>query len=172
MAMQKKGWMIIYPSSNGYIFQYIWGRGGGGSQENYHLLILNMHGLHVTIEALQQATMFGFHMVDLLSLLWLLTRKTNGNLNHFRLFLDYSNSHVVTSNWNKRKSMKRLWTKSKNLKQRKGIRKDQNKSIIHLPKLNKWFEEALKRKIKLHSTKNGLLMQLRLLVNGSTTILE
>jgi hypothetical protein len=62
--------------------------------------------------------------------------------------------------------------KIKDLKQRKGIRKDQNKSIIHLPKLNKWFEEALKRKIKLHSTKNGLLMQLRLLVNGSTTILE
>jgi len=45
------------------------GRGVGGSQENYHLLILNMHGFHVTIEALEQATTFGFHMVDLLSLL-------------------------------------------------------------------------------------------------------
>ncbi len=71
MAMHKKGWMIIYPSSNGYIFQYIGGggEGGGGSQENCHLLILNMHGSHVTIEAFEQATMFRFHMVDLLSLL-------------------------------------------------------------------------------------------------------
>jgi hypothetical protein len=66
MAMHKKGWMIIYPSSNGYIFQYIW---GGGSQDNCPLLILNMHGSHVTIEAFEQATMFRFHMVDLLSLL-------------------------------------------------------------------------------------------------------
>ncbi len=144
---------------------------GGGSQENYHLLILNMHGSHVTIKVLEQATTFELHMVDLWSLLWLLTRKTNDNLNHFRLFLDYSNSHVVTSNWTKRKSMRRLWTKSKSLKQKKWIKKDQNKSIIHLPKLNKWFKEALKRKIKLYSTKIGLLMQLGL-VDGFTIILE
>jgi hypothetical protein len=68
MAMLKKGWMIISPQAMAIFFNIFGGR-GWGFQKNCHLLILNMHGSHVTIEAFEQATTFGFHMVDQLSLL-------------------------------------------------------------------------------------------------------
>jgi hypothetical protein len=38
---------------------------GGISQTNCHLLILDGHGLHVTLEALEQAMTFGLNMISL-----------------------------------------------------------------------------------------------------------
>jgi hypothetical protein len=38
----------------------------GVSQENQHLLILDGHGFHITIQALEQATEVGLDMVTLL----------------------------------------------------------------------------------------------------------
>jgi hypothetical protein len=37
----------------------------GISQTNYHLLVLDGHGLHVTLKALKQAMAFGFDMITL-----------------------------------------------------------------------------------------------------------
>jgi imidazoleglycerol phosphate dehydratase HisB len=63
MAMQKKDWMIAYFSTSGLLsFTNLY---QGESQQNLHLLIMDGHESHVTIEALEQAIEFGIDMVTL-----------------------------------------------------------------------------------------------------------
>ncbi len=63
MAMQKKAWMIAYFQLVAYFLLQICTK--GSSQQNFHLLIMDGHESHVTIEALEQAIEFGIDMVTL-----------------------------------------------------------------------------------------------------------
>jgi hypothetical protein len=50
MAMQIKTWMTNYFSNDGYFFQDV-RRSSGTSLTNRHLLVLDGHKFHVTLEA-------------------------------------------------------------------------------------------------------------------------
>jgi hypothetical protein len=62
MAMQSKAWMITSISKKFLSFfkRYIL---SGISLTNRHLLILDGHGSHVTLEAIKQAKKFGLDMI-------------------------------------------------------------------------------------------------------------
>lgn len=62
-AKKKKGW--LHTSSRSGCLFLIDLYQGGIFQNNHQLLILNGHGSHVTIEALEQATKIGFNMVTI-----------------------------------------------------------------------------------------------------------
>jgi hypothetical protein len=64
MAMQKKAWMIsfIFKEFLSFSKRFI---PRGISLTNKHLLILDEHSNHVTLEAIEQAHEFGLNMVTL-----------------------------------------------------------------------------------------------------------
>jgi hypothetical protein len=64
MDMQAKAWMMIFLFKE---FLSFFKRSilGGISQTNHHLLILDGHGSHVTLEATKQALDFGLDMITL-----------------------------------------------------------------------------------------------------------
>jgi len=64
MVMQKNVWMIAYFFNQWFIFFCI-SIPRGIFQQNCHLLILDGHGSHFTIERLEQAIEFGLIMVTL-----------------------------------------------------------------------------------------------------------
>ncbi len=117
------------PSSNGYIFQYIWGKGVGVSKK---LSSLDFKHAWITCynRGIWTSNYFWVsHGRPIITTL-IINKENQWQPYHFRLFLDYSNAQVVTSNWNKRKLTRRLWTKSKNLKQRKRDKK-KSKQVHH-----------------------------------------
>jgi hypothetical protein len=61
MTMQSKAWITSF------MFLLFFKRSilGGISQINHHLLILDRHGSHVTLEAIEQMLEFGLDMVTL-----------------------------------------------------------------------------------------------------------
>jgi hypothetical protein len=58
MAMQTKAWMtsFLFKEFLSFFKDYVQ---GGISQTNHHLLILDGHGSHVTLKAIEQAMAFG-----------------------------------------------------------------------------------------------------------------
>jgi len=64
MAMQAKAWMTTFLFK---VFLSFFKRLvlGGISQTNCHLLILDGHGSHVTLEAIEQVMDFGLNMITL-----------------------------------------------------------------------------------------------------------
>jgi len=59
MAMQKRAWMIFFLFKESLIF-FKKSIIGGVSCTNRHLLVLDGHGSHVTLEAIEQAPQFEF----------------------------------------------------------------------------------------------------------------
>jgi hypothetical protein len=64
MAMQKKAWMICFLFKD-FLSFLKWFVLGGMFTTNQHLLILNDHGNHVTLKAIEQAHEFGLDMITL-----------------------------------------------------------------------------------------------------------
>jgi hypothetical protein len=64
MVVQKKTCMIcfLFKELFSFFMKLVL---GGISQSNRHLLILNMHGSHVSLEAIDQTSYFGLDMVTL-----------------------------------------------------------------------------------------------------------
>jgi hypothetical protein len=64
MAMQTNAWMttFLFKEFPSFFKRLIL---GGISQTNCHLLILDGHGSHVTLKAIEQATDFGLDMITL-----------------------------------------------------------------------------------------------------------
>jgi hypothetical protein len=64
MAMQTKAWMTSFFFKEFFSFfkDFIL---GGISHTNHHLLVLDGHGSHVTLEALKQAMTFHLNMITL-----------------------------------------------------------------------------------------------------------
>jgi hypothetical protein len=60
---KKHGWLHTSSNSGHHFLINLYQ--GGIFQNNHQLLILNGHGSHVTIEALEQTTKIGFNMVTL-----------------------------------------------------------------------------------------------------------
>jgi hypothetical protein len=63
-GMQKKAWLITYLFKEWFIFfcSYV---PKGVSKENQHFLIMDGHGFHITIQALEQAAKIRLGMVTL-----------------------------------------------------------------------------------------------------------
>jgi hypothetical protein len=66
MAMQSKAWMITFLFKEFFVF-FKRSTPSGTSLTNRHLFILDGHGSHVTLEAIEQAKKFGLDMIILLS---------------------------------------------------------------------------------------------------------
>jgi len=64
MVMHKKAWMTTYLFKQWLVFFYKFIL-GGGFQGNQHLLILNGHGSHITIQTLEHVVKVGLEMVTL-----------------------------------------------------------------------------------------------------------
>jgi hypothetical protein len=64
MAMQTNAWMMtfLFKEFPSFFKRLI---PNGISQTNCHLLILDGHGSHVTLKAIEQATDFGLDMITL-----------------------------------------------------------------------------------------------------------
>jgi len=66
MAMQTKTWMTTFLFKL-FLSFFNWLLLGGISQTNCHLLILDGHGPHVTLDAIKQAMDFRLNIITLLS---------------------------------------------------------------------------------------------------------
>jgi hypothetical protein len=66
MAMQKKTWMITFFFTK-FLFLFKRSIPSGVSVTNRHLLILNGHGSHVTLETIESAKDIGLDMITLSS---------------------------------------------------------------------------------------------------------
>jgi len=64
MAMQKKAWMIAFLFKE-FLFLFKRSILNGVSLTNRHLLIINGHGNHVTLEAIERAKDIGLNMITL-----------------------------------------------------------------------------------------------------------
>jgi len=66
MAVQTKAWMtsFLFKEFLSFFKRSIL---GGSSPSNHHLLILNGHGSHVSLQAIKQVQQFGLDMITLLS---------------------------------------------------------------------------------------------------------
>ncbi len=108
---------------------------------------------------------------DLLSLPRLPTRRKHGK----EPIMDYSNSHVVPSNQYlvllKQKALENKIVDK--IREQKGKNKEKrSKWVEHtLTAIEKTTQKIVEKKIELGSTMHGLLQQLELLANNSTTIL-
>jgi hypothetical protein len=65
MVVQTKAWMtsFLFKEFLSFFKRSIL---GGSSPSNHHLLILNGHGSHVSLEAIKQVQQFGLDMIMLL----------------------------------------------------------------------------------------------------------
>jgi len=66
MAMQKKAWMIFFLFKE-FFFFFKWFILGGMFTTNWHLLVLDNHGNHITLKIIEQAHEFGLDMIILLA---------------------------------------------------------------------------------------------------------